>query len=128
MKRLRGGKMIGNNYVDKKKAKRVVEKHSEEVKTEEEQRNINGGGSVVKEMELMGDQCDNNWINKWICSWNMVDEQMSWGTCWSPIWDIEFMGEAYVNNLYNDVLWDDDVWDLKAIKEVPSSYRNMETG
>ncbi|KAJ8548304.1 hypothetical protein K7X08_030773 [Anisodus acutangulus] len=118
MKRQRGSKMIGNNFVEKKKAKRVVEKQSEEVKTEEEQRKNNGGGNVVKEVELVADQCDNNWISEWLCSWNMVDEQMSWGTCWSPIWDMELLGEAYVN-LYKDVLWDDDVWDLKAIKEVP---------
>ncbi|XP_059315950.1 uncharacterized protein LOC132066749 [Lycium ferocissimum] len=121
MKRQRGSKMIGNNYEEKKKAKRVVEKQCEEVKKEEEQRENNGGGNVVKEVELMADQCDNNnWINEWLCSWNMGDEQMSWGTCWSPVWDMEFMGEAY-KNLYNDVLWDDDIWDLKAIKEVPSS-------
>lgn len=118
MKRQRGSKVIGNNYGEKKKAKRVVEKQSEEVKSEEEQRK-HGGGNVVKEVELMG-ECD-NWINEWLCSWsndNVVDEQMSWGTCWSPVWDMEFL-EAYIN-LYNDVLWDDDIWDLKAIKEVPS--------
>ncbi|MCD7473139.1 hypothetical protein HAX54_014765 [Datura stramonium] len=120
MKRQRGNKMMGNNYGEKKKAKGVVEKQSEEVKIKEEQRE-NCGGNAVKEVELLGDQCD-NWINELLCSWsndNVVDEQMSWGTCWSPVWDMEFLGEAYIN-LYNDVLWDDDVWDLKAIKEVPT--------
>lgn len=121
MKRQRGNKKIGDNYGEMKKVKRVVEKQSEEVKIEEEHRENNGGGDVVKEVELMG-ECD-NWINEWLCSWSndnvVVDEQMSWGTCWSPVWDMEFLGEAYIN-LYNDVLWDDDVWDLKAIKEVPS--------
>ncbi|XP_055805444.1 uncharacterized protein LOC129874211 [Solanum dulcamara] len=119
MKR-QSSKMIGNNYGEKKKAKRVVEKQSEEVKIEEEQREKNVGGDFVKEVELMGG-CD-NWINELLCSWsnyNVVDEQMSWGTCWSPVWDMEYLGEAYIN-LYNDVLWDDDVWDLKSIKEVPS--------
>ncbi|CAN4121851.1 unnamed protein product [Withania somnifera] len=121
MKRQRGSKVIGNSYGEKRKAKRVVEKHREEVKTDQdEQIRKNGGGNVVKEVELM-DECG-NWTNEWLCSWNndnIVDEQMSWGTCWSPVWDMEFLGEAYIN-LYNDVLWDDDVWDLKAIKEVPS--------
>ncbi|KAF3646570.1 putative CLAVATA3/ESR (CLE)-related protein 27-like isoform X1 [Capsicum annuum] len=119
MKRQRGSKVMGNNYEEKKRAKRVMEKQSEEVKiTQEEQRK-----NDVKEVELMSESNDNNWIiNEWLCSWsnvNVLDEQMSWGTCWSPNWDMEFLGEAYIN-LYNDVLWDDDIWDLKSIKEVPS--------
>ncbi|WOH15490.1 hypothetical protein DCAR_0935031 [Daucus carota subsp. sativus] len=51
--------------------------------------------------------------------WMVGDEQMSWGTSWWPCWDIEFMGEAY-DDLYSDVVWDDDIWDLKGIKEVPN--------
>lgn len=51
--------------------------------------------------------------------WMVGDEQMSWGTFWCPCWDIEFMGEAY-DDLYNDVVWDDDIWDLKGIKEIPN--------
>ncbi|XP_009608095.1 uncharacterized protein [Nicotiana tomentosiformis] len=120
MKRQRGN-LLGNT--NKKKAKRGVEKQSEEVKTEAEERNRNDSEkSVVAEPAELIAECD-YWINnEWLCLWssdNMVDEQMSWGTCWSPVWDMEFIGEAYIN-LYNDVLWDDDIWDLKAIKEVPS--------
>ncbi|KAL7001159.1 hypothetical protein U1Q18_002313 [Sarracenia purpurea var. burkii] len=54
---------------------------------------------------------------RWL--WSAADEQMSWGSFWCPSWDIEYLGEAY-NALYSDVVWEDDVWDLKGIKEVPN--------
>ncbi|XP_019240611.1 PREDICTED: uncharacterized protein LOC109220607 [Nicotiana attenuata] len=113
--------MQGNT--NKKKAKRGVEKEIKEVKIEVQERNDIVKSVMTKPAELIA-ECD-KWINnEGLCSWSSdniveVDEQMSWGTCWSPVWDVEFMGEAY-NNLYNDVLWDDDIWNLQAIKEVPS--------
>ncbi|XP_052199975.1 uncharacterized protein LOC127806619 [Diospyros lotus] len=52
--------------------------------------------------------------------WSAADEQMSWGAFWCPSWDIEYLaGEAY-NTLYSDVAWDDDIWDLRAINQVPN--------
>lgn len=68
-----------------------------------------GGGEMV-----MG------W-DEWPCSWAAVDEQMSWGTCWSPSWDMEFIDGETFHALYDDVVWEDDIWDLKDIKNVPSS-------
>ncbi|XP_022882305.1 uncharacterized protein LOC111399276 [Olea europaea var. sylvestris] len=52
--------------------------------------------------------------DEWGSLWSEVDEQMSWATCWCPFWDMEFIGDAY-SELYSDVLWDDDIWDLKGI-------------
>uniref|UniRef100_A0A7N0U1M4 Uncharacterized protein n=1 Tax=Kalanchoe fedtschenkoi TaxID=63787 RepID=A0A7N0U1M4_KALFE len=48
----------------------------------------------------------------------MIDEQMSWSMVWLPNWDAEFVGRAY-HLLYGDVAWDDDIWGLKAIHEIP---------
>ncbi|GAA0184398.1 hypothetical protein LIER_31686 [Lithospermum erythrorhizon] len=50
-------------------------------------------------------------------SWKFDDvEQMPyWCTSWCPLWDVECMAD-----LYNDVVWEDDIWDLKATKNVPS--------
>uniref|UniRef100_A0A7N0UDX5 Uncharacterized protein n=1 Tax=Kalanchoe fedtschenkoi TaxID=63787 RepID=A0A7N0UDX5_KALFE len=50
----------------------------------------------------------------------MIDEQMSWSMVWLPSWDAEFVGRAY-HLLYGDVAWDDDIWGLKAIHEIPTS-------
>ncbi|KAF7808881.1 ribonuclease h protein [Senna tora] len=40
-----------------------------------------------------------NWI---------VDEEMPWGSIWLPLWDMDF------TFFYNDVVWDDDIWDLNT--------------
>ena len=47
-----------------------------------------------------------------------VDEQMSWGSVWSPFWDVDFVDKAY-SALFSDVAWDDDIWNLKTIMEIP---------
>lgn len=51
-------------------------------------------------------------------SWMAGDEQMCWDTCWCPFWD-ELAGKAY-EDMYNDVVLDDDIWDLKRINHIPS--------
>lgn len=58
--------------------------------------------------------------NWWPWLSGAVDEQMSWGSFWMPFWDVEFMGEAY-NMLFGDVIWDDDIWGIRGIEEVPDS-------
>ncbi|GAB4840297.1 hypothetical protein Ancab_021061 [Ancistrocladus abbreviatus] len=50
----------------------------------------------------------------------VLDEQMSWGAMWFPSWDVDFMGEDSHHALYSDVVWDDDIWDLKSINQVPT--------
>ncbi|XP_004497092.1 uncharacterized protein [Cicer arietinum] len=52
----------------------------------------------------------------------VVDEQMSWGSNWFPDWDMDYMGEAF-NDLYSDVVWDDDIWNLN--KEIPIPLHGM---
>ncbi|ESQ28419.1 hypothetical protein EUTSA_v10019384mg [Eutrema salsugineum] len=43
-----------------------------------------------------------------------VVEEMTWSTVWLPFWDVEFVGRNY-NLLFSDVLWDDDIWNLKNL-------------
>ncbi|KAK2998798.1 hypothetical protein RJ639_024504, partial [Escallonia herrerae] len=56
-------------------------------------------------------------LEEWPWLWwkGVVDEQMSWGILWCPFWDMDFLGEAYDA----DVVWDDDIWGLKGITEIP---------
>ncbi|KAK9223243.1 hypothetical protein WN944_011685 [Citrus x changshan-huyou] len=39
---------------------------------------------------------------------------MSWGYFSLPIWGVEAYG-----SFFSDVVWDDDIWSLKSIKDVP---------
>ncbi|KAK9934743.1 hypothetical protein M0R45_021877 [Rubus argutus] len=49
-----------------------------------------------------------------------LDEQMSWGSIWSPFWDVEFMGEAHYELFSDHVVWDDDIWGLRTtINDIP---------
>ncbi|KAL5761306.1 hypothetical protein ACOSP7_019816 [Xanthoceras sorbifolium] len=50
----------------------------------------------------------------------VVDEQMSWGYITMPKWGVEFMAESY-GDLFSDVVWDDDIWNLKTIHEMPAN-------
>lgn len=43
-----------------------------------------------------------------------LDEVMSWGSVWLPFWDVEFISQNY-DALFSDVVWDDDIWNLKSI-------------
>lgn len=54
----------------------------------------------------------------WWEEWAYVDEQMSWASIWSPFWDVDFVDMAY-GALFNDVAWDDDIWDLKNVMVIP---------
>jgi len=101
----------------KKKAKSEVEKRKEEVgKVEEEEERREGryqSWFTVAENDQMG------WEE--YCPWTLggaVDEQMSWGSLWLPFWDVEFMCEAY-STFFGDVAWDDDIWNVRGIMEVP---------
>ncbi|CAL9216327.1 unnamed protein product [Arabidopsis halleri] len=45
---------------------------------------------------------------------DVVDELMTWSTVWLPsCWDVEFVEKNY-GVLYNDVVWDDDLWNLNT--------------
>ncbi|XP_018455293.1 uncharacterized protein LOC108826406 [Raphanus sativus] len=41
-------------------------------------------------------------------------EEMTWSTVWLPFWDVEFVERNY-SLLFNDVAWDDDIWNLKNL-------------
>lgn len=97
----------------KKKAKREVEKEKEEVVKVEEDQERSEGRELGLAENVMG-------LEEW-CPWlgDAADiEQMSWGSAWLPCWDVEFMCQSY-SVFFGDVVWDDDIWNLRAIKEVP---------
>ncbi|MBA0607790.1 hypothetical protein Godav_020054, partial [Gossypium davidsonii] len=60
--------------------------------------------------------CSMQSTSVWWEEWAYVDEQMSWASIWSPFWDVDFVDMAY-GALFNDVAWDDDIWDLKNVME-----------
>lgn len=79
----------------------------------EEERENTGGESTQMVMENL--QC---WDDQWPWYRGIVDEQMSWGSIWLPFWDVDYMGEAY-REMFSDVVWDDDIWNLKGIDKIP---------
>ncbi|KAJ7943157.1 Mucin-3A like [Quillaja saponaria] len=101
-----------------KKAKRKDENVKEIVGKEglEEERRDDGNMGLVGAAEnVMGYQENCYW--PWLS--NFVDEQMSWGSIWLPIWDMDLMGEAFAAS-FSDVAWDDDIWNLKNAKQFPN--------
>ncbi|KAJ4847931.1 hypothetical protein Tsubulata_031374 [Turnera subulata] len=106
------GKGAKATAVGKKKEKKAVEKV-----VEEERKNSVGGEistAVMSQENLVG--LEDQWP-----SWSVVDEQMSWGSIWLPIWDVEYMGEASHSEMFSDVAWDDDIWNLKGINTIPNN-------
>lgn len=51
-------------------------------------------------------------------TWGVADEEaMSFGSVWSPLWDVEFMGDEAYNALFGDVAWDGDLWDVRDLEK-----------
>ncbi|KAF5468566.1 hypothetical protein F2P56_012709 [Juglans regia] len=100
--------------MSKKKAKREVEIKEEDVG---EQRRKGSDDSASRFVAAAPEN-----VMGWeeYCPWlgGAVDEQMSWGSFWLPFWDVEFICEAYTT-FFGDVVWDDDIWNVMGIKEVP---------
>lgn len=46
----------------------------------------------------------------------VVDELMTWSTV--SCWDVEFVEKNY-EVLFNDVVWDDDLWNLNTSTQLP---------
>ncbi|KDP29410.1 hypothetical protein JCGZ_18331 [Jatropha curcas] len=94
----------------KKKGKRVVEE------LEEERKNgaCGGGEPSTGVVESCLNWEELAWLRR-----GVVDEQMSWGSIWLPFWDVEYMGEA-CSEMFSDVVWDYDIWNLKSIQQVPN--------
>ncbi|XVF45329.1 hypothetical protein PTKIN_Ptkin02bG0197100 [Pterospermum kingtungense] len=55
---------------------------------------------------------------EWPWLTGVADEQMSWSSVWSPFWDVDYVDKTY-NILFSDVAWDDDIWNLKTVMEIP---------
>lgn len=108
----------GENHVEVlkscgvRKRKKKVNKVEEEIERRDESRE----SSMAVALALAWEEEE-----AWLCrsSGVVVDEQMSWGLLWFPCWDMEFMGDAY-NQLYSDVVWEDDIWNLKSITQIPN--------
>ncbi|GKV46556.1 hypothetical protein SLEP1_g53529 [Rubroshorea leprosula] len=90
--------------VSNKKSKKAMESKEEDGKEE-------AAAAVTVENVV-------RWEEWWPWLSGVADEQMSWGCVWSPFWDVNFVDCAY-NDLFSDVVWDDDIWNLKNINEVP---------
>ncbi|BAT93764.1 hypothetical protein LR48_Vigan02g247500 [Vigna angularis] len=58
----------------------------------------------------------------------VVDEQMSWGSTWVPAWDMDFLGGDAFTDLYNDVVWDDDIWNLNNQIPIPLDRKRFDWG
>lgn len=55
-------------------------------------------------------------VAEWTGLWSGVEEEMPWASSWIPFWETE----ANYDALYGDVLWDFDIWDLKAYGNAPN--------
>ncbi|KAL9678788.1 hypothetical protein QQ045_016639 [Rhodiola kirilowii] len=72
----------------------------------------------VKQQEVEEESCgavENaaakmEFLGGWLLPLEMIDEQMSWSMVWLPSWDAE---------VFADVGWEDDIWGLKSIHEIP---------
>ncbi|KAF7827815.1 uncharacterized protein G2W53_018979 [Senna tora] len=88
----------------------------------EEKRESRDFGSEFGSAEKDSGRVWSTWeelYSSWAWQSNVVDEQMSWGSVWLPVWDLDIVGEAF-DALYSDVVWDDDIWDLR--NQIPYPY------
>ncbi|TKY50834.1 hypothetical protein E2542_SST22340 [Spatholobus suberectus] len=117
----------------KKKAKKEGEQKVGKSVVEEEERkeskDMMVGGFMQQQQEardgvMMGwNWEENNQNMPWLGG--VVDEQMSWGSTWFPGWDMDFLGEAFTA-LYNDVVWDDDIWNLNNQIPIPLDRKRFD--
>ncbi|CAH8358518.1 unnamed protein product [Eruca vesicaria subsp. sativa] len=54
----------------------------------------------------------------------LVDELMTWSTVLPSCWDVEFVEKNY-GVLFEDVVWDDDIWNLHASTQLPPLDNNV---
>ena len=88
-------------------------------KVEEEKGTVDGGDELSP---AAAEAVENNsacFEEYWPWLRGVVDEQMSWGLVWLPIWGVEYLVESY-GELFSDVAWDDDIWNLKSINTIPN--------
>ncbi|KAL3654412.1 hypothetical protein CASFOL_004093 [Castilleja foliolosa] len=103
-----------SSTVDRKGTKNIVIK-----KEVDEQENVAAAMVVVEEAAEVAEM--EEWKAAWAGFWSdEVDEQTAWASCWCPFWEMEGGDEDAYNALYDDVLWDYDIWDLKSIDNANS--------
>ncbi|KAK7280478.1 hypothetical protein RJT34_25542 [Clitoria ternatea] len=105
----------------KKKAKKEGEQKVVVVVKEEERKEMVHHHQGAKDVVMMG----LNWEEYMPWLGGVVDEQMSWGSTWFPGWDMDFMGESF-SALYNDVVWDDDIWNLNSQIPIPLDRKRFD--
>lgn len=120
--------------MEKKKGKR--EEHCEEkvsmvMKEEKKEiKEMNEETSTIKEgvnsNNVMSWNNREEYMPSWLGGSGIVDEQMSWGSTWFPGWDMDFMMSEAFNSLYSDVVWDDDIWNLKNEIPIPLHGKKFE--
>jgi hypothetical protein len=96
--------------------KKKGKKEGEQKVEKEERKESSEGTTTIRE--------GMNWNWEEYMPWlgGVVDEQMSWGSTWFPGWDMDFIGEAF----NNDVVWDDDIWNLKNQIPIPLHGKRFE--
>jgi len=108
----------------KKKGKKL---EGEQKMEKDERKESSEGTTTIREGVNMNSNVVNwNWEEYMPWLGGVVDEQMSWGSTWFPGWDMDFIGEAFNNALYNDVVWDDDIWNLKNQIPIPLHGKRFE--
>ncbi|XP_058737830.1 uncharacterized protein LOC131609994 [Vicia villosa] len=110
---------------EEQKVSMVMEKNKEILKEMgEETSTITREG--VNSNNVMSWNNREEYMPSWLGGGSIVDEQMSWGSTWFPGWDMDFMMSEAFNSLYSDVVWDDDIWNLKNEIPIPLHGKKFE--
>lgn len=146
MKRQRGASVNSLNNLKNPPNVEDVAATMEKKKGKKEEHDEQKVSMMMEEKKEIKDMCEEtttiregvissnvmSWNNReeympsWLRGSSIVDEQMSWGSTWFPGWDMDFMmGEAF-NSLYSDVVWDDDIWNLKNEIPIPLHGKKFE--
>ncbi|KAF5727751.1 hypothetical protein HS088_TW22G01448 [Tripterygium wilfordii] len=110
------------NIADSGSSRAAAKLEDEKVKTMTKKKKSQSQGvvdKVGKESPVMAESLSRVGWEEWPWLSGFVDEQMSWGSSWLPNWDVEFVDRAY-STMFSDVAWDDDIWNLKNVKEIPN--------
>ncbi|KAK4263799.1 hypothetical protein QN277_029170 [Acacia crassicarpa] len=101
--------------IGRKRAKKEIQKLTvKEEKPDEHESQCRDSGSGENDSGWILTHWDEHSYD-WLWLGSVVDyEQMSWGS----VWDMGLAGEAF-SKLYGDVVWDDDIWNLRT--QIPSS-------
>lgn len=116
--------ILGKKKVKKEGEQKVVKEEGER----KESRDMLVGESLqhqgARDGAIMGwNWEDNNML--WLGVGGVVDEQMSWGSTWLPGWDMDLLGGEAFTALYNDVVWDDDIWNLNHQIPIPLDRKEV---